>query len=222
MKTIRNSFLLLTIMTLVAPALLAQSLSKYRAFSFGTSLASVLKLTDQAAGDVKIIHERPALIQELTWWPVNTSNISQNRSVEHINFSFYDGQLYRLSVSYDSRAVQGLAAEDIVKTITTMYGVPADPVSESDQGTTDRFDSKPRMIATWVDPLYSSSLFHTTPGEFILIAFSKSLNAKAEAADAEAIALDEQERPQKKAAELKKQDADLEIVRQKNMKSFQP
>ena len=222
MKTIRNSFLCFAIMTLAAPVLFAQSLSKYRAFSFSTSLASVLKLTDRTAADVKTTHERPALMQELTWWPVNTSNTSQNRSVEHINFSFYDGQLYRLSVNYDSRAVQGLTAEDVVKTITTMYGVPADPASESDRGATDRFDSKPRIIATWVDPLYSSSLFYTTPGEFVLIAFSKSLNVKAEAADTEAIALDDQERPQKKAAELKKQDADLEIVRQKNMKSFQP
>jgi len=221
-KTVRNSFLFLAIMTLAAPALFAQSLSKYRAFSFGTSLASVLKLTDQATADVKTTHERPALMQELTWWPVNTSNISQNQSVEHITFSFYNGQLYRLSVSYDSRAVQGLTAEDIVRTITTMYGVPADPVAESDRGTADRFDSKPKIIATWVDPLYSSSLFHTTPGEFVLIAFSKSLNAQAEAADAEATALEEQERPQKRAAELKKQDADLEIVRLKNMKSFQP
>jgi hypothetical protein len=50
----------------------------------------------------------------------------------------------------------------------------------------------------------------------------KSLNTEAETADAEAVALDEQERPQKKSAQLKKQDADLEIVRQKNMKSFQP
>jgi hypothetical protein len=221
-KTIRNSFFCFALMALAVPTLFAQSLSRYRAFSFGTSVTSVLQLTDQKDAEVKIIHQRPALMQELTWWPLNTSNKSQSRSVEHINFSFYEGQLYRLSVSYDSRAVQGLTAQDMVQTITTMYGVSADPAFESDRGTSDRFDSKPRIIATWVDWFYSSSLFQTTPGEFVLIAFCKSLNAKAETSDAEAMALDEQERPQKKAAELKKQDADLEIVRQKNMKSFQP
>ena len=221
MKAIRNSFLGLMIVALVIPAAFAQSMSKYRGFSFGSGLTDVLKRTDQTASSVRIIHERPAVMQELTWWPVNISNISQNQSIEHIVFSFCNGQLYKLSISYDSRAVQGLTEQDIVQTITAMYDVPATP-SERDRGTADRFDAQPKIIATWTDSLYSSRLVRTTLGEFVLIAFSKSLNAEAETADAEAVVLEEQELPQKKAAELKKQDADLEIARQKNIKSFQP
>lgn len=222
MKAIRNLFLTFVIMVLAATGTFAQSLSKYRAFSFGSGLPDVLKLTNQTASSVKLIHERPALMQELTWWPVNISNAFQSQSVEHIVFSFYNGQLYKLSISYDSRAVQGLTAQDIIQTISTMYGFPPAPVSESDRGIADRFDAQPRIIATWADSLYSTSLNRTAPGGFVLIAFSKSLNTQAENADTEAVALDEQERPQKKAAELKKQDADLETARQKNIKSFQP
>ena len=67
MKTTRNSILFLSALFLTASLLHGQELSKYRGFSLGTSLGSVLKLSDQKLADVKMIHGRPMLIQELTW-----------------------------------------------------------------------------------------------------------------------------------------------------------
>jgi hypothetical protein len=211
------------ILVLAAPTLLAGDLSKYRAFSLGNSLASVLKLTDQRSTDVKIIHDRPVLMQELTWWPVNISSTPhQHQSVEHIVFSFYNGDLYKISVIYDSRAIQGLTSQDMIQTMSAMYGIPPSPAAETKPVNTDRFDPQQRIVAFWADSLSTSTLVRTSSDDFALIVFANSRNAQAQTADAEAIALDTQERPQKEAAQLKQQNADLETARQKNIKSFQP
>ena len=102
MNMIRSLIFCLGALLLMAPTLRAQDLSKYRGFSLGTSLATVLKLSEQNLTDVKTIHLRPMLIQELMWWPPSTSGrSSQPDSVEQIVFSFSNGQLYKMSVTYD-------------------------------------------------------------------------------------------------------------------------
>src|SRR5882724_6868550 len=89
MKTIRSSIFCLGALLLIAPMLHAQALSKYRGFSLGTSLADVLKHSGQNLRDVKVIHARPLLIQELTWWPSSSAGpSSQPDSIEQIVFSF--------------------------------------------------------------------------------------------------------------------------------------
>jgi hypothetical protein len=55
MKSIRNSILCLSALFLTASSLHGQELSKYRGFSIETSLANVLKLSDQKLADVKTI-----------------------------------------------------------------------------------------------------------------------------------------------------------------------
>jgi hypothetical protein len=99
MKTMRSSILCLGAFLLMAPMLRAQDFSKYRGFSLGTSVATVLKLSDQKLADVKTIHARPMLIQELTWWPPPNSPGPSSRldSVEQILFSFCNGELYKIA-----------------------------------------------------------------------------------------------------------------------------
>jgi len=94
MKTIRSSILCFVVLLLTAPLLRAQDLSKYRHFTLGMSLTRVLERTDQKMADVKLIHGRPALIQELTWWPPNVPGTSvRSEGVEQILFSFCNGEL---------------------------------------------------------------------------------------------------------------------------------
>jgi len=56
MKVMRTS-MLCGILLLAAPMLRAQDFSKYRGFSLGTNLASVLKHTEQRLVDVKPKHD---------------------------------------------------------------------------------------------------------------------------------------------------------------------
>ena len=47
----------------VAPLASAQDLSRYRDIAFGSSVATVVAATGVTAADVKVIHQRPALIR---------------------------------------------------------------------------------------------------------------------------------------------------------------
>src|SRR5207253_8496673 len=86
MKTIRSSILCLVVLLLLAPLLRAQDLSKYRHFALGMSLTRVLNRTERQMADVKVLHGRPALIQELTWWPPNLPE-SADRKSKRLNSS---------------------------------------------------------------------------------------------------------------------------------------
>ena len=224
MKTIRCSILCFVVLLLTAPLLWAQDLSQYRQFTFGMSLTRVLERTDQKMADVKVIHGRPSLIQELTWWPPNLPGTSfRSDTVEQILFSFYNAELYKISVTYDRTSTEGLTAEDMVKSISAKYGPATSVKPEVDSATNERYDMRQKPVATWEDSQYSFNLVRSSfSGGFELLIYSKRLNAEAEVALAEAVKLEKQEEPQREAERQKKQIGDLEATRQKNQKSFRP
>ena len=224
MKTMRSSILCFVVLLLTAPLLRGQDLSKYRHFTFGMSLTRVLERTDQKMADVKVIHGRPPLIQELTWWPPNLPGTSfRSDTVEQILFSFYNAELYKISVTYDRTSTEGLTAEDKVKSISAKYGPATSVKPEVDSATNERYDMRQKPVATWEDSQYSFNLVRSSfSGSFELLIYSKRLNAEAEVALAEAVKLEKEEEPQRKAERQKKQTGDLEATRQKNQKSFHP
>jgi len=79
MKTMRSSILCFVVLLLAGPLLRAQDLSKYRHFTIGMSMTRVLERTGQKMADAKLIHGRPALVQELNWWPPNLPGFPTNR-----------------------------------------------------------------------------------------------------------------------------------------------
>jgi hypothetical protein len=222
MKKIRNSILALMILLFVVPVLGAQELSKYRNFSIGAKLPTVLKLTDQKFEDVSNTHGNS--FQELTWWPSSAPGkpLSSN-SVQQILFSFYNGELYRIAVTYDQTSTEGLTADDMVTSVSAKYGPPRIVAPAVEASTSSRYEEKERSVATWEDSQYSFNLVRSsfTDG-FGLVIYSKRTNAEAELAIAEAVKLDKQEGPQREAERQKKQTEDLEAMRQKNRKIFRP
>jgi hypothetical protein len=224
MKTIRNSILCLAALILIAPLLGAQDLSKYRGISLGMKLPAVLKQTDQKPADVRSIHQAPALLQELTWWPPMIAGASyQSDDVRQIRFAFQNGELYKMSVSYDRGAVEGLTEADMVKSFTAKYGAPAVPVVEATAAATPRPGSEDKVIAIWEDAQFSFDLVRTSfPTGFGLVIYSKQANAEAQRATADAVKFEEQQGPQIEADREKKAAEDLESARQKNLKVFRP
>jgi hypothetical protein len=224
MKMTRVAIFCLGVLLLGAPMLRAQELANYRNFSLGTNLAAVLKHTDQKLADVKLIHERPALIQELTWWPPSLPGTSfRSDTVEQMLFSFDNGELYKISVIYDRGSTEGLTAADMMKAISAKYGPPTNVAPEADAATTGDYNSKGKPVAAWEDLQYSFQLMRSsfTDG-FEVVIYSKRANADAEVSIAEAVKLETQEGPKKEAARQKKETSDLELTRQKNQKSFRP
>jgi hypothetical protein len=218
MKTIRGLALCLIVMLFMPLLLHAQDLSKYRGFSFGMSPAAVLKQTDMKMADVKTLHSQPALIQELTWWlPMLPGTSYQADSVREILFTFCNGQLYRMSATYERSAIEGLTAEDLMQSIAAKYGPPIDPVTEIDLSTGERRGGpEEKVVAHWEDAKYSLTLSHSyLVNSFTLIMYSLQTNAAADEAIAKAIKLEEQQGPQKEADELA-------LARLKNLQSFRP
>jgi hypothetical protein len=224
MKTIRNLIFCVAVLLVAAPMLRAQDLSTYRHFTLGMSLSTVLKHTDQKVADVKVIHGRPAVIQELEWWPPNIPGSAfQQDTVKQILFSFYNGTLYKISVSYDQSSTEGLTTDDLVKSISDKYGPPTGVALPIDSAKIDHYDLKPAVVASWEDAQYSFNLVRSSYADRLGLAiYSKHVNEQAELAIAEAVKLDEQEGPLREAALQKKQTDDLESARQKNRKVFRP
>ncbi len=147
----------------------------------------------------------------------------QSDTVEQILFSFYNGELYKISVTYDQTSTEGLTAEDMVKSISAKYGPATNVALEIDSSKNDRYDVRQKPVASWEDAQYSFNLARSSSTDHLgLIIYSKRVNAEAELAIAEAVKLEEQEGPNREAERQRKQTDDLEVARQKNRKIFRP
>jgi hypothetical protein len=202
-----------------------QDLSKYQNFSFGMRLVDLSEQVDQKPTEANLIHQRPAVIQELTWWPPLASGTRLAEPVRQILFSFYNGELYRILVTYDRYVTEGLTADAMVRTMSAKYGTATRPTAEINFPTneTGEYGTTEKVIVRWEDSQYSFNLFRSPlSNTFGLVMFSKRLDAQAEAAIAKSLKLEGQEDPWKEVARLKKEADDLETSRQKNIKAFLP
>jgi hypothetical protein len=224
MKKIRVLNFCLAVLLLAAPMLCAQDLSKYRTFSLGSSLTTVLKHTDQKPADVTVVHQQPASMQELTWWPPSMpGSANQPDSVEQMLFSFHNGELYKMSVIYERSSTEGLTGDDMVKSISAKYGPARYVALEIDLPTSEQSELAQKPVATWDDSKNSFNLVRSLlSGGFQLVIYSKPGKAAAEADAAKAIVLEKQEAPQREIERQKVEADGLEAARQKNQKSFHP
>jgi hypothetical protein len=200
----------------------AADLSNYRQFQFGMSSAEVSKLAGLEPSAVKMLHQRPAVIEELEWMPhlfgVTVGDIDP---VHDIVFSFCNGHLYRMLVHYDSQRTEGMTTPDLIQAISGTYG----PASKT-RGTSTMSLAHTEfadLLARWEDPQFSYSLVRLGYGRnFGMIAFTKEMDREAQAAIREATRLDEQERP---AKEIQRQ-KDIALAKEKsrpaNNMNFRP
>ena len=224
MKIMRSVAVSLAMILLSAPAIHGQDLSKYRNFSFGMSFVELSKQVDSQPLQTKLIQKRPAVIQELTWWPRESSGSSpQAEPIWQVLFTFYNGELYRILVTYDRHATEGLGIEDMVEAISAKYGTATRPDVEISFPTNELYRSTEKVIARWEDSQYSFNLFRSSfLNTFGLAMFSKGLDVQVRAAIAESIKLQEQEYPQREIERQKKVADNLEAARQKNRPTFRP
>jgi len=123
MKMMRNIVVALSLILLSAPLIFGQDLSKYRTFSLGTNFAELSKQVGPYSHYTTLIHPRPPAIQELTFWTLNSSRSwVGGYPVSQILFSFYNGELYRIVVTYDRDDTAGLTDDDMVQAVSARYG----------------------------------------------------------------------------------------------------
>jgi hypothetical protein len=218
---------LLQVVPVLAPAMGGRDLSRYRGFQFGETLPAVAKQAGLDVSQAKVIHERPALLQELEWPIWLASNFSAPQDpVRTILFSFYNGELFRILVSYDPSATKGLTTEDLTEAISAQYGTATKPANVAIAFSSTQVDNDSEaVIARWENSQYSFDLYRSSyQPTFGMIAFSKRLDALARSATAEAIRLDAVEAPQREIQRQNQEDEknreSLEKARQVNKSKF--
>ncbi len=214
---------------LLAPLIYAQDLSQYRQFQLGMDLPAAVEKADMEPSQARLVHQRPALIQELEWRPQRskTAALETDPTYETL-FSFCNGQLYRIVVSYDRDRTEGLTEKDLIDGISAQYGVPSMPATTIISSPSSQvYGDSEKVIARWEDPQYSINLFRFTyKSTFGLLIFSKRLDVLAQAAIVEAVRLNEKEKPQReidrKNREEEEKRASGQKARPANKAGFRP
>jgi len=205
----------------------AADFSTYRSFQLGMSLTEAAKQADRKSADARTVYQRPALIQEINWAPrsYGLSGTAKPDPVQDCLLRFYDGRLFQIVVSYDRYKVEGMTAEDLIETISTVYGMPTRPSVEIAYHSL--YSETAPVLARWEDSQYSYNLVPSRDqSSFALVLWSKELDTLAQTAMMEAARLDAEEAPQREIQKQKKRDDDerllLEKARTANKSNFRP
>lgn len=217
---------------LSANALAAQDLGRYREFQLGSDVGAVSTVTGVSVSEVKVVHQRPAVIQELTWRPryaVRRSSDPEADAAEQIVFGFYNDQLFRLTVDYDRERTEGLTDADMIEAISAIYGAQLKPtVSRTRQAPSSYGEEPGTPVARWENADYSLMLYRSASyaASFRLVMTAGPLAALARTAAARAVVLDAREAPQREAAREKKEADDRRAAEEKarstNKTTFRP
>jgi len=195
---------------LAGSAVQGQTVSHYRNFRLGGDIASVATLTGVGASNARTVYARPAILQELEWRrPYLATGGSLADPVQHIAFSFYNDQLFRLVVDYDRDRTEGMTDADMIEAISTVYGTPVKPMVSPARAPLATIDEESgTRVAGWGNAEYSAVLYRSSYASgFRMIVTSVQLNGLARTAQAEARRLDERDAPQRELAR-QKQEAD--------------
>ena len=169
-------------------------------------------MTGTNPATVKVIHQRPGLIQEIAWRPQYTVSRAPGRieAVEEITFRFHDDRLFSVIVEYDSRFVEGLTNMDIIDAVSEVYG-PATLTPSASRAAAVRVPgtiNNSTALARWQTADHEFTLMREVyPATFRLIGVSRSLDAVARADATEATRLDKLEAPQREAERVATENA---------------
>jgi hypothetical protein len=205
----------------------AGDLSQYRDFRLGMDRQSVARLAKSSPAQTKVLHRKPALLEEIEWRPQFLSeSSSQSDPVRAGVFSFYDGALYRVLITYDDVKTAGLTPEDLTDALAAAYGSAAHPAA-SITITSEGIEEKASVLSQWED---AGSLLRLVRisyrGRIALLLTAKRYESMAERAEVEARRIEEQEAPQRDAARQKQQAEDEQTALSKarivNKPNFRP
>ncbi len=210
-----------------APLLCAADFSTYRGFQFGSNLAAAAEQAGVKPSEARLVHQRPALIQELDWRPgaPYQTVADKNDPVRESLLRFYEGQLFQIISTYNRRNVEGMTEADMVAAISLTYGSATNP--EGEIAYRSNYGEAALVIARWEDSEYSCSLIRTGDRmSYALILSLKRLDVLAQTAIAEARRLDAVEAPQRAIDLQEEQDAKrrltLDEARSSNVPNFRP
>jgi hypothetical protein len=208
-----------------------QSLARYRNFELGSDVASVSTLVGVTSSEVKTIHQRPAVLQDLEWRPsrwLSGSTAASTDPVEQILFSFYNDHLFRVVVDYARDRTEGMTGADLIEAISALYGTPLPRASRAGRVASRVETESGSPVARWGDSEHATVLYQTSSyaASYRLVVTDMRLDSLARKAESQAVRLDDQEGPAKEAARQKQERDDgraaAATARAANKGAFRP
>lgn len=222
MITTRICTILIAVLSLTAPLLHAQDLGRHRDMRLGSGVLAVAGAHGLSSTDVKTVHGRPALIQDLEWRSRRFLSASATEDpLNDITFSFYNDQLFRIVANYDRSRTEGLTDADLIEAMTAAYGPPpvlppVPPAKRSPQSPRNKYADEEQVIARWEDAESAVILLRTRyPAAVSLVVLSKRLTGLAQSAEVEAARLDRLEAPGREATRLQQEADEVRVSGEK-------
>ena len=108
----------------VPAASAAPALSHYRGVTLGDTVSVVADRLNVALSDVVVVHQRPTLVQQLTWRPhrLVSGTIVEPDPLAEMVLLFHLGRLVHVAVTYDRDRTEGLTNADLHDAFTRTYG----------------------------------------------------------------------------------------------------
>lgn len=203
----------------------AQSLSSYRDVALGSPVAVVVDQLNVSASDVKVVHQRPSLIQQLTWRPqrfISGSTVGPDPLAELI-LTFHLDRLVLIAVTYDKDMTKGLTNADLLEAFNGPYGRSMlVPVRYSVAASTE-----PEVIGRWDDSETLVLLWREAyPNRIALTIASIAAEPALREATADGVRLDASEAPARDLARREIEEAARrareEKSRRDNKATFKP
>ena len=197
----------------------AQDLSRYRAFDLGASVATVSAATGVASSEATVLHQRPALLQDLEWRPsrwIAGSTAESTDPVERIVFRFYNDRLFQLVVDYGRDRTEGMTDADMIAAISTAYG-SINPTRSPGRVQSPVEIESGTPVARWADATNAVVLYRTSSYRQVyrLIVTNAGDATLARKGTTQALRRDEQEAPQREIARQKKERDDARAAADK-------
>jgi hypothetical protein len=213
---------LVSLLALDARIAMAQDLSRYRDYALGSSVTAIVTASAARATDVKSLHERPALIQELDWHALYLATRDRVDSVDRVVFNFYNDKLYQIVVTYYRDRMAGLTDADVVAAVSSTYGAPELAVRAAVAKKDDPF-APSIMVAQWSDAASQLTLTRDVYSrQFQLVLVGKALAEQARLAIKDSVRLDRQDAPGLEREQAAEDALKVEKARLANRAAFRP
>lgn len=193
----------------------APEFTRYRDITLGDGAAAVVERLKVPMSDLKVVHERPTLVQQLTWRPhrfVSGTTVEPDPLSEMV-LTFHLGRLAHIAVVYDRDRTAGLTDADLHEVFAKAYGTsqllptPRAPA---------RSTTEPEVVGRWGDDDTLVLLWRESyPSRIKLTIASIAADRVMQAAIGDGVRLDATEAPSR---ELARRAAEEEALRLRNEK----
>jgi hypothetical protein len=202
-------------------------LSRYRGVTLGDPVQVVVDQLKVTSSDVKVVHERPTLIQRITWRPrrLVSGTIVEPDALGEMVLTFHLGRLASIALSYDIDRTKGLTNADLLEAFTSTYGTSI--LVPTPTRTTVASRAEPEIMGRWDDAETLVLLWRESSTNRIKLTLTSIATDRAmQEAIADGLRLEASEAPARDLARRATEDAALrardEKVRSDNKATFKP